>query len=105
MRRNDGDAAADQAMKHSLNGDQPCALSIQTRSTADAGSATRGPWHDPKKWKLVFQRNKRGAFARRSSSDREITPKSDAIRLNQVSVAAFHSGFGPLLAKTEHPEQ
>src|ERR1700757_3974311 len=40
--------------------------------------------HDPEKWKPVFPRDKRDAFARRSCSNKKVQPESDSTRLNQT---------------------
>src|ERR1700736_3839546 len=40
--------------------------------------------HDPEKWKPVFPRDKREAFARGSCSNKKIAPWSDPTQLNQT---------------------
>src|SRR5260221_14071463 len=40
--------------------------------------------HDPEKWKPVFPRDKREAFARRSCSNKKITPGSGSTPVDQT---------------------
>jgi hypothetical protein len=40
--------------------------------------------HDPEKWKPVFPRDKRGTFARRSCSNKRITPEHYSTQLNNA---------------------
>jgi hypothetical protein len=49
--------------------------------------------HDPEKWKPVFPRDKREAFARRSCSNKKISPGSDSTQLNQTLAHAAMSGL------------
>ena len=49
--------------------------------------------HDPEKWKPVFPRDKREAFARRSCSNRKIRPESNSTQLNQTLVSKARVSF------------